>query len=166
MSYFVSRLLERQDGVDDLCMISTINDATVCAQLKTRLDKSKIYTNIGNVLVAVNPYTALPIYGGEHVRMYQSASLSDSSPHVYGLAERAYRSMVTKRQPQAVIISGESGAGKTESAKLLLHYVSSVSGNSKVAQFVKNVILDCNPLLESFGNAKTVRYVWLSPSQN
>mmetsp|Transcript_4223 Transcript_4223/g.4941 ORF Transcript_4223/g.4941 Transcript_4223/m.4941 type:complete len:438 (+) Transcript_4223:360-1673(+) len=157
MSYFMSRMLARQDGVDDLCLISHISDETVGKQLHTRLMRNKIYTSIGEVLIAVNPYRRLNIYGDTHVKKYQSASLSDTNPHIYGLAERAYRRMRDNRQPQAVIISGESGAGKTESAKLILHYVSSVSGSSSTANQMKKIILECNPLLESFGNAKTVR---------
>eukprot|EP00924_Labyrinthula_sp_SR-Ha-C_P015193 maker-scaffold_9-snap-gene-11.10-mRNA-1 protein AED:0.02 eAED:0.02 QI:119/1/1/1/0.6/0.66/6/325/753 len=157
MSYFMTRMLERQDGVDDLCLISDNKKDSITNQLSTRLSRNKIYTSIGEVLVAVNPYRVLNIYGQPHIQKYQNASLGDTSPHIYGLAERAYRRMKEEHKPQAVIISGESGAGKTESAKLLLHYISSVSGSSSISQRMKNVILQCNPLLESFGNAKTVR---------
>lgn len=157
MSYFLNKMMERQDGVDDLCLISQNDDSNITKQLGTRLRKGKIYTGIGEVLVAVNPYQRLDIYGEVHIRKYQNASLGETSPHVYGLAERAYRQMRDLRQPQAVIISGESGAGKTESAKLLLQYISSVSGSSGVSMQMKEVILKCNPLLESLGNAKTVR---------
>lgn len=153
----MQKMLERQDGVDDLCLIVSNNEQAVVKQLKTRLERSKIYTGIGTVLVAVNPYQPLPIYGQVHIKKYQTASLSDTSPHIYGLAERAYRNMVDNKQAQSVIISGESGAGKTESAKLLLHYISSVSGSGNKSAYIKEVILQCNPLLESFGNAKTVR---------
>jgi len=153
----MSRMLARQDGVEDLTLITNNNETAVGSQLHTRLMRNKIYTNIGEVLIAVNPYKRLNIYGDTHIKKYQAASLSDTSPHIYALAERAYRRMRDNRQMQAVIISGESGAGKTESAKLILHYVSSVSGSSQVATQMKKIILECNPLLESFGNAKTVR---------
>jgi myosin-1 len=155
MSYFMSKLLERQNGVDDLTMMSGNGVEAIVTQLAYRLDRNKIYTSVGDVLIAVNPYRILPIFGPDHVKMYQTAF--DSTPHVYGLAERAYRAMKEMNRPQAVIISGESGAGKTESAKLFLHYVSSVSGSSGQSAAMKQIILQSNPLLESFGNAKTVR---------
>jgi len=157
MSYFMTRMLARQDGVDDLCLMPSVSEEGVAKQLYTRLMKNKIYTGVGEVLIAVNPYQRLNIYGDVHVKKYKSASLSDTSPHIYGLAERAYRRMKDDKKAQAVIISGESGAGKTESAKLILHYVSSVSGSSQLSSKMKQIILECNPLLESFGNAKTIR---------
>jgi len=116
-----------------------------------------IYTNIGDVLIAVNPYKRLPIYGDDHIKMYENSSIGNTTPHIYQLAEQAYRHMVIEGASQAVIISGESGAGKTESAKLILGYISAVSGNSSETQRVKQIIMSTNPLLESFGNAKTVR---------
>lgn len=149
--------MERQDGVDDLCLINNNDERTITSQLGTRLGRNKIYTGIGEVLVAVNPYQMLNIYGDVHINKYQNASLGETSPHIYGLAERSYRRMRDTREPQAVIISGESGAGKTECAKLMLHYISSVSGSSGVSLQMKEVILQCNPLLESLGNAKTIR---------
>jgi len=154
-SYFMNKLLMRQEGVDDLTLMTTVGIDAIVHQLKQRLEKNKIYTNVQNVLVSVNPYKVLPIYGNAQVRKYQTMS-ADHSPHIYGLSERAYRAMI-ESGPQAVIISGESGAGKTEAAKLILHYVSSVSGSSQQAAQMKNIILLSNPLLENFGNAKTVR---------
>mmetsp|Transcript_2526 Transcript_2526/g.4171 ORF Transcript_2526/g.4171 Transcript_2526/m.4171 type:complete len:743 (-) Transcript_2526:166-2394(-) len=156
MSYFMTKLLERQNGVDDLTMMNGTSVDSILQQLGYRMDRNKIYTSVGDVLIACNPYRVLPIYGPDHVRMYQT-SMADAQPHVYGLAERAYRAMLEMNKPQAVIISGESGAGKTESAKLFLHYVSSVSGSSNKSQAIKQIILQANPLLESFGNAKTIR---------
>jgi len=89
--------------------------------------------------------------------MYLQSNITNTSPHIYQLAEQAYRHMTTDGDSQAVIISGESGAGKTESAKLILNYISAASGNSQDTMRVKDIILSTNPLLESFGNAKTVR---------
>lgn len=88
--------------------------------------------------------------------MYQNSTVANTPPHIWQLAEQAYRHMVVDHSSQAVIISGESGAGKTESAKLILQYISAVSGNSGNTQKVKDIIYSTNPLLESFGNAKTV----------
>lgn len=158
MAYFLNKLRERQDGVDDLTLMTgEITDAAIVNQLGIRLTKGMIHTSVSEVLVICNPYQILPIYGPSHIALYQTANMSETQPHIFGLAERAYRKMVTSRIPQAVIISGESGAGKTESAKLILHYASSVSGSSPLANKVKAVVLDSNPLLESFGNAKTTR---------
>lgn len=158
MSYFVNKMKERQDGVEDLCLMSTeITDQNIVTQLGIRLVRGQIHTAISEVLLVCNPFKSLPIYGDSHVRLYQNGAMSDVAPHVFALSEKAYRKMVTNHRPQAVIISGESGAGKTESAKLILHYASSVSGSSPAAQRMKAIILECNPLLEAFGNAKTTR---------
>jgi myosin-1 len=89
--------------------------------------------------------------------MYLNSTIGNTSPHPFQLAESAYRSLVSDGSSQAVIISGESGAGKTESAKIVLNYVSAVSGDNSDAKRVKGIIMSTNPLLESFGNAKTVR---------
>jgi myosin heavy subunit len=89
--------------------------------------------------------------------MYCNSSIGNTPPHIFQLAEQAYRHMVTESLSQAVIISGESGAGKTESAKLILQYISAVSGNTGKTSQVKEIIMSTNPILESFGNAKTVR---------
>ncbi|KAM9954419.1 hypothetical protein ACTFIW_003961 [Dictyostelium discoideum] len=117
-------------GVDDLVLVSNPSNGEVTSQIGARFDRELIYTNIGEVLIAVNPYKALPITGPEFIKMYQNASGSDASPHIYALAERAYRRMVDENESQCVIISGESGAGKTVSAKLILQYVTSVSPNN------------------------------------
>jgi len=156
MAYFMTKMRDRQSGVDDLCLMAgTIDDDSIVKQLEIRLTQGKIHTAIAEVLIIANPFKTLPIYGPSHVTLYQTMA-SSQSPHIFGLAERAYRKM-TMHRPQAVIISGESGAGKTESAKLILHYSSSVSGSSPHAQRMKQIILESNPLLEAFGNAKTTR---------
>lgn len=145
------------EGVDDLVMCSSPSNGELTRQLGARYDRELIYTNIGDVLIAVNPYKLLPVYGPDHIKMYENSSIGNTSPHIYQLAEQAYRHMVIDGTSQAVIISGESGAGKTESAKLILNYISAVSGSGGETQRVKDIIMSTNPLLESFGNAKTVR---------
>ena len=87
----------------------------------------------------------------------QGAAQYENPPHIYALADNMYRSMTTDLESQCVIISGESGAGKTVAAKYIMNYLAQVSGNSSKAHTVKEVILKSNPLLEAFGNAKTVR---------
>ena len=159
MSYFINKMRERQDGVDDLCLMSgEVTDANIVNQLGIRLVRGAIHTSVAEVLIICNPFKVLPIYGPSHIKLYQNGALSDVSPHIFGLSEKAYRKMVTAHVPQAVIISGESGAGKTETAKMILHYCSSVASSSSAqAARMKQIILESNPLLEAFGNAKTTR---------
>jgi len=149
--------LRLTEGVDDLVMCSSPSNGELTKQLGARYSRELIYTNIGDVLIATNPYKRLPIYGDDHIKMYEKSSIGNTSPHIYQLAEGAYRRMIIDNMSQAVIISGESGAGKTESAKLILNYISAVSGSSGDTNRVKEIIHSTNPLLESFGNAKTVR---------
>jgi myosin-1 len=112
--------------------------------------------SLGDVLISCNPFTRIDVYGADYIKLYaSSASRHDSPPHSYALAEACYRQMQTDGSPQAVIISGESGAGKTECAKQVLTYIGAVSpGNT---ESIKAFIEQSNPLLESMGNAKTVR---------
>lgn len=107
-------------------------------------------------MISVNPYKKLPISGPEHIEMYKGKHPHELPPHVFALAERAYKGMLDGEN-QCVIISGESGAGKTEASKLIMQYIAAISGNSTGVERVKKVILESNPLLEAFGNAKTVR---------
>lgn len=147
----------RKQGVDDLCMCASPDNDVINAELRTRLGRKEIYTNIGQVLISVNPFERLPIYGDDYVKLYSNATSIDTPPHIYHLADSCFRRMTSEGSSQAVIISGESGAGKTECAKLILNYISTVSGSSGNAQHIKQCIADTNPVLESFGNAKTIR---------
>ncbi|EGC40024.1 hypothetical protein DICPUDRAFT_25874 [Dictyostelium purpureum] len=118
-------------GVDDLVLVSSPTNGEITNQIGARFDRELIYTNIGEVLIAVNPYKQLPITGPEFIKMYQnSPGGNEAPPHIFALAERAYRRMVDENESQCVIISGESGAGKTVSAKLILQYVTAVSPNN------------------------------------
>ncbi|KAL6079610.1 Myosin-1 [Balamuthia mandrillaris] len=128
--------LFKGEGVDDLVMCSSPSNSNLTAQLQNRFDRELIYTNLGEVLVSVNPYKYLPITGEEFIKMYQFAAGSGKAappPHIYGLAERMYRRLVEDNESQCVIISGESGAGKTVGAKLILNYITAVSPNGSGA---------------------------------
>jgi len=126
--------------------------------LKERLEAECIYTYIGNVLVAANPFTWLQIYSSEDAKRYMRQSRLDVPPHVFAVAEAAFRAMTEEEDSQCVIISGESGAGKTEASKHIQGYFALCSqGNSAEVERVKKVFLESNPLLEAFGNAKTLR---------
>ncbi|KAJ6251772.1 unconventional myosin-ie [Anaeramoeba flamelloides] len=146
-------------GIDDLTLLTKVNEGQIVENLKKRLQGSIIYTYIGFVLVAVNPYRLIKgMYGPVQIKRYRGKYSHELPPHVYSLADRMYRDLTTKRESQAVIITGESGAGKTETAKLIMQYISSVSGGgSSQIEHVKKVVLESNQVLESFGNATTLQ---------
>ncbi|XP_074510443.1 myosin IEb [Sebastes fasciatus] len=144
-------------GVDDMVLLSKISEDAITENLKKRYMDDYIFTYIGPVLISVNPFKQLPYFTDREVELYQGAAQYENPPHVYALADHVYRNMMIDSENQCVIISGESGAGKTVAAKYIMSYVSKVSGGGDKVQHVKDIILQSNPLLEAFGNAKTVR---------
>ncbi|XP_041798988.1 myosin IEb [Chelmon rostratus] len=144
-------------GVDDMVLLSKINEDAITENLKKRYMDDYIFTYIGPVLISVNPFKQLPYFTDREVEVYQGAAQYENPPHIYALADNMYRNMMIDSENQCVIISGESGAGKTVAAKYIMSYVSKVSGGGDKVQHVKDIILQSNPLLEAFGNAKTVR---------
>jgi myosin-1 len=144
-------------GVDDLVLLEDISNEGILATLKSRYNANLIYTYIGQVLIAVNPYQQLPIYGPNVVKTYQDRYIFEEPPHVYAIAEDAYHSLLTEGVNQTIIISGESGSGKTETSKFIMRYIAAVSGKGESVETVKDQILQSNPVLEAFGNAKTVQ---------
>eukprot|EP00013_Stygamoeba_regulata_P022967 CAMPEP_0177645134 /NCGR_PEP_ID=MMETSP0447-20121125/9087_1 /TAXON_ID=0 /ORGANISM="Stygamoeba regulata, Strain BSH-02190019" /LENGTH=1250 /DNA_ID=CAMNT_0019147597 /DNA_START=285 /DNA_END=4037 /DNA_ORIENTATION=- len=153
----------RQQGVDDMTLLSKLTNDAIAHNMKERFDNGIIYTSIGEVLVSMNPYRWIDnLYSPEIIQEYVGRTRIELPPHVYAIAEGAYRSLMTEKENQCVIISGESGAGKTEAAKKVMEYIAAVSGDtegqtSAELEHVKDVILKTNPLLEAFGNAKTLR---------
>uniref|UniRef100_A0A671NT85 Osteoclast-stimulating factor 1 n=1 Tax=Sinocyclocheilus anshuiensis TaxID=1608454 RepID=A0A671NT85_9TELE len=147
----------KQSGVDDMVLLSKINEDAIVENLKKRYMDDFIFTYIGPVLISVNPFKQMPYFGEKEIEMYQGAAQYENPPHIYALADNMYRNMMIERENQCVIISGESGAGKTVAAKYIMGYISKVSGGGPRVQHVKDIILQSNPLLEAFGNAKTVR---------
>lgn len=147
----------KKSSVDDMVLLTKITESAITENLKKRLLEDKIYTYIGPVLVAVNPFKQLPYFTDREVEMYQGAAQYEVPPHIYSVADTMYRNMLIDSDSQCVIISGESGAGKTVSAKFIMNYITKVSGGGQRVQQVKNIILESNPLLEAFGNAKTMR---------
>ena len=134
-----------------------INEQAICDNLKKRFMEDWIFTYIGPVLISVNPFKAMSYFTEKEVEMYQGAATYENPPHVYALADNMYRNMTIDNENQCVIISGESGAGKTVAAKFIMDYISKISGAGDRANHVKNVVKYSNPLLEAFGNAKTIR---------
>ncbi|XP_053566435.1 unconventional myosin-VI isoform X5 [Bombina bombina] len=141
--------------VEDNCSLMYLNEATLLHNVKVRYSKDKIYTYVANILIAVNPYFDLPkLYSSECIKQYQGRSLGTLAPHVYAIADKAFRDMKVLKMSQSIIVSGESGAGKTENTKFVLRYLTESYGSG---QDIDERIVEANPLLEAFGNAKTVR---------
>ncbi|KAG8444860.1 hypothetical protein GDO86_009859 [Hymenochirus boettgeri] len=141
--------------VEDNCSLMYLNEATLLHNIKVRYSKDKIYTYVANILIAVNPYFDVPkLYTSEQIKQYQGKSLGTMPPHVYAIADKAFRDMKVLKMSQSIIVSGESGAGKTENTKFVLRYLTESYGSG---QDIDERIVEANPLLEAFGNAKTVR---------
>lgn len=147
----------KSSGVEDMVLLPKIQEAAIVDNLKKRLMDDLIFTYIGPVLVSVNPFKQMPYFTDRDIEQYQGAASYENPPHIYALSDNMYRNMLIEQENQCVIISGESGAGKTVNAKFIMNYIAKVSGGGQNVQKVKEVILESNPLLEAFGNAKTVR---------
>jgi myosin-1 len=149
----------KQQAVFDLILLNRVDEQAVIDNIKELYDSDVIYSYIGNVVIAVNPFTNLDIYSDETIERYKGRSAFDPKlrPHIFALADNAFNDMKYRGRDQVVIISGESGAGKTESSKKIMQYIAAVSGSSDKVNAVKNKLLNTNPVLESFGNAKTNR---------
>ncbi|KAJ3414276.1 hypothetical protein HDV05_006805 [Chytridiales sp. JEL 0842] len=142
-------------GVADFVILPEVNESTVVDNLQTRFSADKIYTYIGNVVVATNPYKSVDIFGDSWIKKYQGTHPFEAPPHIYALADMAFRDMKDRDRDQCVIISGESGSGKTEASKILMRYIAAVSKQGDQVSRIRDLLLDCNPVLEAFGNAKT-----------
>ncbi|XP_078504216.1 unconventional myosin-VI isoform X7 [Lissotriton helveticus] len=141
--------------VEDNCSLMYLNEATLLHNVKVRYSKDRIYTYVANILIAVNPYFDVPkLYTSDIIKKYQGKSLGTLAPHVYAIADKAFRDMKVLKMSQSIIVSGESGAGKTENTKFVLRYLTESYGTG---QDIDERIVEANPLLEAFGNAKTVR---------
>nr|XP_030115172.3 unconventional myosin-Ia [Taeniopygia guttata] len=151
-----SSLLDAE-AVADLVLLDPLTEESLVQTLRERFRRRDIYTYIGNVVISVNPYQSLPIYTPEKVEEYRNCSFFAVKPHIYAIADDAYRSLRDRDRDQCILITGESGAGKTEASKLVMSYVAAVSSKGEEVNKVKEQLLQSNPVLEAFGNAKTVR---------
>ncbi|KAG8762967.1 class II myosin [Ceratobasidium sp. 428] len=149
---------KKQVGVSDMTLLTTISNESVNENLEKRWKNGEIYTYIGQVLISVNPFRDLGIYTEAILESYRGKNRLEMPPHVFAIAESSYYNMKAYKENQCVIISGESGAGKTEAAKRIMQYIAAVSGgqDSSITE-IKEMVLATNPLLESFGCAKTLR---------
>ncbi|XP_034418134.1 unconventional myosin-Ib isoform X7 [Cyclopterus lumpus] len=150
-------LLDNMIGVGDMVLLEPLSEDSFIENLRNRFDHNEIYTYIGSVVISMNPYRSLPIFNPDKVEEYRNRNFYELSPHIYALADEAYRSLRDQDKDQCILITGESGAGKTEASKLVMSYVAAVCGKGQEVNKVKEQLLQSNPVLEAFGNAKTVR---------
>ncbi|KAI8565380.1 hypothetical protein RHMOL_Rhmol03G0254500 [Rhododendron molle] len=146
-------------GVDDMTKLSYLHEPGVLQNLATRYELNEIYTYTGNILIAINPFQRLPhIYDTHMMEQYKGAAFGELNPHVFAVADVAYRAMINEGKSNSILVSGESGAGKTETTKMLMRYLAYLGGRSGVeGRTVEQQVLESNPVLEAFGNAKTIR---------
>ncbi|XP_040181516.1 myosin-10-like isoform X2 [Rana temporaria] len=156
--------------VEDMAELTCLNEASVLHNLKDRYYSGLIYTYSGLFCVVINPYKNLPIYTEQIVEMYRGKKRHEMPPHIYAISETAYRSMLQDREDQSILCTGESGAGKTENTKKVIQYLAHVASshkgrkehtapNSSIMSYgeLEHQLLQANPILEAFGNAKTVK---------
>lgn len=152
------------DKANDMAELTHLNEASVVHNLHMRYQSDLIYTYSGLFLVTVNPYCPLPIYSNEYINMYKGRNREDTKPHIFAVADEAFRSLVEEGENQSILVTGESGAGKTENTKKVIQYLAAVARSespvkSRSSQHsnLSAQILRANPILEAFGNAQTVR---------
>ena len=148
---FVSQHIspELDEGkIEDMCHLEELSESTMLANLRVRFSHKHIYSYVGSILISVNPYYYYSIYNPKYTTMYQGKAFNEAPPHIFAIADNAYNSMLNDRRNQSVIISGESGAGKTESTKFLLHHLMSLSAKLDESQSLELITLGTGPVLE------------------
>lgn len=151
------------DKANDMAELTHLNEASVVHNLHMRYQADLIYTYSGLFLVTVNPYCPLPIYTNEYINMYKGRSRDDTKPHIFAMADEAFRNLVDEGENQSILVTGESGAGKTENTKKVIQYLAAVAHSESPVKSrgqrsnLSAQILRANPILEAFGNAQTVR---------
>ncbi|XP_071812274.1 unconventional myosin-X-like isoform X4 [Apostichopus japonicus] len=157
-------ILRQGIGLEDMAKLLDLQDKTILDNLKKRHECDLIYTYIGSILVAINPYKTIPgFYEKVLMEQYNHKNIGEMPPHIFAIANDSYYSMWKRNENQCVLISGESGAGKTESTKFILNYLSVMSQGTSAGDIspsnnirVEDNILESSPILEAFGNAKTI----------
>ncbi|KAJ8373293.1 hypothetical protein AAFF_G00266490 [Aldrovandia affinis] len=141
--------------VGDLCHLPLLTEAGILAHLVARFHANKIYTYAGGILLALNPFRFLPVYNPKYVKLYDGHAPGRLEPHVFAVADRAFCGMLRRRGSQCIVITGESGSGKTQNANFLLHCLTTLRRKG-YSYGVERTVLGAGPVLEAFGNAKTV----------
>uniref|UniRef100_A0A4W3JZD2 Myosin heavy chain 7B n=1 Tax=Callorhinchus milii TaxID=7868 RepID=A0A4W3JZD2_CALMI len=149
------------DMIEDMAMLTHLNEASVLHNMRRRYANWMIYTYSGLFCVTVNPYKWLPVYTAPVVAAYKGKRRSEAPPHIYSIADNAYNDMLRNRENQSMLITGESGAGKTVNTKRVIQYFAIVAalgeGGGKKGGTLEDQIIEANPAMEAFGNAKTLR---------
>uniref|UniRef100_A0A803VUB5 Myosin-7 n=4 Tax=Passeriformes TaxID=9126 RepID=A0A803VUB5_FICAL len=150
------------DKIEDMAMLTFLHEPAVLYNLKDRYASWMIYTYSGLFCVTVNPYKWLPVYNAEVVAAYRGKKRSEAPPHIFSISDNAYQNMLTDRENQSILITGESGAGKTVNTKRVIQYFAVIAaigdrGKKEAGGTLEDQIIQANPALEAFGNAKTVR---------
>uniref|UniRef100_A0A2K6KBY3 non-specific serine/threonine protein kinase n=1 Tax=Rhinopithecus bieti TaxID=61621 RepID=A0A2K6KBY3_RHIBE len=147
-------LISNLKDVDDLATLEVLDENTVSEQLEKCYSRDQIYIYVGDILIALNPFQSLDLYSTKHSKLYIGSKRTASPPHIFAMADLGYQSMITYNSDQCIVISGESGAGKTESAHLLVQQLTVLGkANNRTLQ---EKILQVNKLVEAFGNACTI----------
>ncbi|KAM9517097.1 unconventional myosin-Ih-like isoform 4-T4 [Salvelinus alpinus] len=145
-------------GIQDFLLLDAYtSESAVLDNLRKRFNENLIYTYIGTLLVSVNPYKELGIYTKKQMDIYMGVNFFELPPHIYALADNVYRTMLTETNNHFILISGESGAGKTEASKKILQFYAVSCPSTKLLDNVRDRLLLSNPVLEAFGNAKTLK---------
>ncbi|KAF5665651.1 myosin heavy chain [Fusarium heterosporum] len=151
------------DKATDMAELTHLNEASVVHNLHMRYQADLIYTYSGLFLVTVNPYAPIPIYSNDYINMYRGRNREDTKPHIFAMADEAFRNLVEEGKNQSILVTGESGAGKTENTKKVIQYLAAVAQTDSTVKnkaqhsTLSQQILRANPILEAFGNAQTVR---------
>ncbi|CAH1188714.1 unnamed protein product [Phyllotreta striolata] len=149
--------LEHEAGVWDSVLLEPLSEDAFVANLQHRFKRDHIYTYIGNVLISVNPYKKFALYSADLVEAYVKRGPFQLPPHIYGIAGTAYRWLNDRNEDQCIIVTGESGSGKTEAARIVLQFLVLVSGDRNESKIIKDRLVQANTLLEAFGNARTMK---------
>ncbi|CAB1417699.1 unnamed protein product [Pleuronectes platessa] len=145
------------EDYDDLCNLPAVTEQSILEALRQRFYKFKIYTYASNVLIAINPNKLLPVYyNPKYIKMYEKQPLGKLSPHIFAVADVAFRTMLSRQVNQCIVISGAIGSGKTESSSYLIHCLTAL-GQKTYSTGLERTILGAGPLLEAFGNARTAQ---------
>ncbi|ODM97427.1 Unconventional myosin-IXa [Orchesella cincta] len=147
--YFYRFLYQSKDKeYPDLCQLPDLNELTLLENLKSRFNTGHIYTYVGSILIAINPFRFHPIYNPKYVKLYQNRRREELPPHIFAIADSAYHTMLKAKRNQCIVISGESGSGKTESTNFLLHHLTALSQKGSHGSGVEQTILSAGPVLE------------------
>ncbi len=147
--YFYRFLYQPKDKeYPDLCQLPDLNELTLSENLKSRFNAGHIYTYVGSILIAINPFRFHPIYNPKYVKLYQNRRREELPPHIFAIADSAYHTMLKEKRNQCIVISGESGSGKTESTNFLLHHLTALSQKGSHGSGVEQTILSAGPVLE------------------